>query len=79
MIEVEDKLAGLIARLEAGQKFNAYETSSGRYLIAIGPVTNALSLTTCGLPEVADFIVAALRKAHGQPEALAPLTQRTEP
>lgn len=63
-------------RLDAGQRFNAYETARGdTYLISIGPISNLLHLAQCHDAEVADMVVDALRAAFGQQPALATLAQ----
>lgn len=60
------------ARRAQGQFFNTYELQGGGYAIGIGPVTDFLRFAGTASAEAADFIVDALRKAHGQPETLCP-------
>ena len=61
------------ARVMKGQKFNAYDCTSGGYFVGIGPITNLLSLTHVRDAETANLLVAALRIATGQPPVAAPV------
>lgn len=48
-------------RIERGQKFNAYECTDGRWIVAVGPVTDAQRVAACETEEEAAFVAAALR------------------
>lgn len=65
-----EKLPEIKARLDAGQRFNTYQTRRGGWLICLGPVSDALPLATSGHSKHADLIENVLRSAFGQPSSL---------
>lgn len=48
------------ARLAMGQKFNAYETDPGYWIVGVGPVTDCLRIATASTQEAAEWIVRSL-------------------
>lgn len=53
----------IAVRLAAGQQINAYERSDGRWMVAVGPVTDAQRIANCETEEEAAFVVAALKQS----------------
>lgn len=68
-----DQLPKVRDRVLRGQKFNGYDSTSGDYIVAIGPVTDCLMLARVPDARVANLLVAALRIATGQPSVASPL------
>ena len=74
-----NKIPAVRARVEAGQMFNAYESSSGGFLVGVGPVTDFLMFARTFTAEMADMIVDALRDARGQPRLITSLSAEERP
>lgn len=72
------RIPELQERLDAGQKFNAYERVNGGFFIGLGPIDNFERLAVVSDEELADIIVDALRVAVGQPPCIVTLSGITQ-
>lgn len=48
-------------RLRDGQTINAYERIDGRWMVGVGPVTNARRIANCETQEEGEFVAACIR------------------